>query len=167
MTNISSITEEQGFHPLDIIEQIVEFNDWSFDRRNDEELAVQVPGRWCDYSLHFAWNESIDAMHFTCAFDMRVPAEKLTPIYTLLAIINEQLWLGHFSIWSEEGLPMFRHSLPLRGATKPSLEQIEDLIDTAMIECERFYPSFQYVIWGGKSPTEALDASLIETVGEC
>jgi hypothetical protein len=98
---------------------------------------------------------------------MRIPKEKSTPIYELLAIINEQLWLGHFSIWTEEGLPMYRHALPLRGASKPSLEQIEDLIDTAMIECERFYPAFQYVIWGGKTPLEALDASLIETVGEC
>jgi len=167
MAYIRSISTEKVFHPLDIIEQIVEFHDWSFDRRNEEELAAQVPGRWCDYSLHFAWNNQVDAMHFTCAFDMRIPKEKLGPIYELLAHVNEELWLGHFSIWAEEGLPMFRHSLPLRGASRPSQEQIEDLIDTAMMECERFYPAFQHVIWGGKNPTEAMAASMIETVGEC
>ena len=52
-------------NPLDLIEQIVEGNDWTFDRRSDQELAVQVPGTWCDYSLYFAWNDEIEAMHFT------------------------------------------------------------------------------------------------------
>ena len=42
-------------NPLDVVEQIVEYNDWTFDRRNDQEMAVQVPGTWCDYSLFFAW----------------------------------------------------------------------------------------------------------------
>jgi hypothetical protein len=43
---------------------------------------------------------------------------------------------------------------------------IEDLLDTALVECERFYPAFQYVIWGGKSPSDALAAALVETMGE-
>ncbi len=166
MDHMSSASETANIHPLDIIEQLVEFNEWSFDRRNDEELAVQAPGRWCDYSLHFAWNDSVDAMHFTCAFDMRVPGEKRGPVHELLALVNERLWLGHFSIWAEEGLPMFRHALPLRGAQRPSIEQMEDVLDTALIECERFYPAFQYVVWAGKTPEEAMDAALIETVGE-
>jgi len=166
MTRLSLSGEPAEPHPLDIIEQLVEYNDWAFDRRNDEELAVQAPGRWCDYSLHFAWNDAVDAMHFTCAFDMRVPFEKRTPITELLALVNERLWLGHFCIWTEEGLPMFRHALPMRGTARPTLEQVEDLVDTALTECERFYPAFQYVVWGGKTAGDAIGAALIDTVGE-
>ncbi|MGH6959444.1 MAG: YbjN domain-containing protein, partial [Dongiaceae bacterium] len=33
-------------------------------------------------------------------------------------------------------------------------------------ECERFFPAFQFVLWGGKSPEEALAAAMLETVGE-
>jgi hypothetical protein len=35
-----------------------------------------------------------------------------------------------------------------------------------LIDCERFYPAFQYVVWGGKSASDALAAAMIETVGE-
>jgi hypothetical protein len=35
-----------------------------------------------------------------------------------------------------------------------------------MEECERFYPVFQFVLWGGKSPAEAISAALIDTAGE-
>ena len=153
-------------NPLDIVEQIVEYNDWTFDRRNDQELAVQVPGSWCDYSLYFAWNDEIEAMHFTCAFDMRVPQDRREPIYELLARVNEKLWLGHFGMWEDEGLPMFRHVVPLRGAHGPTMPQMEDVVETALYECERFYPAFQYVIWGGRTATDAVAAAMVDTVGE-
>jgi hypothetical protein len=40
------------------------------------------------------------------------------------------------------------------------------LVESAIEECERFYPVFQFVLWGGKSPRDALAAALVETQGE-
>jgi hypothetical protein len=40
------------------------------------------------------------------------------------------------------------------------------MVDIAITECERFYPAFQFVLWGGKTPAEALTASMLECVGE-
>jgi hypothetical protein len=153
-------------HPLDVVERVVTANDWMFDRRSDQEMAAQVPGQWCDYSLYFAWNEDVGALHFTCAFDMRVPADKRPAIAQLLSLVNERIWLGHFGMAEDEGLPMYRHALPLRGTGGPTAGQLEDLLDTAVYECERFYPAFQFVVWGGKSAEEAVAAAMIETVGE-
>ena len=39
-------------------------------------------------------------------------------------------------------------------------------LSAAVEECERFYPVFQFVLWGGKSPSEAIAAALIDTAGE-
>ncbi len=47
-----------------------------------------------------------------------------------------------------------------------SLSATELLVESAIEECERFYPVFQFVLWGGKTPREALAAALIETQGE-
>ena len=41
-----------------------------------------------------------------------------------------------------------------------SVEQIEDLVDISVSECERFYPAFQLVIWGGKSADKAVCAAI-------
>jgi len=54
----------------------------------------------------------------------------------------------------------------MRGQLEPTLEQMEDLVETALHECEKFYPAFQYVIWGGKTANDAIAAAMIETVGE-
>jgi hypothetical protein len=47
-----------------------------------------------------------------------------------------------------------------------SLAAAEVLVESAIDECERFYPVFQFVLWGGKTPREAIAAALIETQGE-
>jgi hypothetical protein len=46
------------------------------------------------------------------------------------------------------------------------VDQAQTIIDVALDECERFYPVFQFIIWGEKSPEDALAAALIETHGE-
>lgn len=158
--------DEPVLNPLDLVEQFATANDWAFDRRSDDELAAEVPGRWCNYSLYFAWREDMGAMHFTCAFDMKVPDLKRQQIFELLGLVNEKLWLGHFGLWEDEAVPMFRHTSLLRGTPGAVPEQVEDLVDIAVSECERFYPAFQFVIWGGKTPRDAMAASLLETQGE-
>ncbi|MEX0652084.1 MAG: YbjN domain-containing protein [Candidatus Paceibacterota bacterium] len=154
--------------PLDVVEQIAEFNEWEFNRRNNDEIVVQAQGRYCDYSMYFAWTPDEKALHFTCALDIRVPENNLGTLCELVVRINQKLWLGHFEIWLEEGIPMYRHTFLLRGVQGAPLqiEQAEDVIGTALTECEKYYPVFQYVIWGGKTPEEALEAAMIDTVGE-
>jgi hypothetical protein len=95
-----------------------------------------------------------------------VPEKQRSALYELLALANEQLWLGHFGLESADGMPVFRHAILLRGAPSASAESLEDLVDIALTECERFYPAFQFVLWGGKTPAEALAAAMLECVGE-
>ena len=76
MATLNYQHEAYSENPLDIVENIIERNDWAYERRSDEEIAFQIPGSWCDYSLFFAWNGDVGAMHFSCAFDMRVPAAR-------------------------------------------------------------------------------------------
>ncbi|MBA3838426.1 MAG: hypothetical protein C0499_12310, partial [Zymomonas sp.] len=61
-----------------------------------------------------------------------------------------------------------RHAAMVDGAEDGtlSLAAAELIIESAIDECERFYPVFQFVLWGGKTPKEALAAALTETQGE-
>ncbi|MBR0673540.1 type III secretion system chaperone family protein [Neoroseomonas soli] len=160
------LDRERSSNPLDILEQIIAANEWAFERRSDGEMAAEAPGKWCDYGLHFSWSHEISAMAFTCAFDMKVPAERREKLYELLALANDRLWIGHFGIEADDGVPVFRHSVLLRGSPSASAESLEDMVDIAITECERFFPAFQFVLWGGKSPADALQAAMLDCVGE-
>jgi len=152
-------------NPLDLVERIVSEHEWTFDRQSDLDLSVSVAGSWCDYHLGFTWARDLAALQVSCTFDLKVQDRRRGDVHTLLALVNERMWCGHFDLWSEEALPMFRHVLLLRGSG-PTTGQVEDMIEVAITECERFYPAFQFLIWGGKRPDEALAAAILETVGE-
>ena len=166
MTALSLETPASVANPIDLAEEIVQANEWAHDRASDEELVVEIGGRWCDYRLLFVWQREINALHFTCAFEMKVPKVRRGAVFELLAAVNERLWLGHFDLTVDSQSPAFRQGVLLRGATGASVEQIEDLVDIAVSECERFYPAFQLVVWGGKPAEEAVAAAMIDPVGE-
>lgn len=159
-------TTVSAHNPLDIVEEIVNANEWPFERSSDDELIVEIGGRWCDYRLYFVWQPDVSAMQFSCQFDMKVQPGRRSAVNDLLAAVNARLWLGHFDVCSEEHTPMFRQTMLMRGARAASVEQLEDLVEIALSECERFYPAFQFVIWGGKSAEEAVSAAILDTLGE-
>jgi hypothetical protein len=47
-----------------------------------------------------------------------------------------------------------------------SLSMAQLAVDAAVSECDRFYPAFQFVLWGDKDPRQALDAALVDAAGE-
>jgi hypothetical protein len=166
MSLISEEFSESPANPLDSLEEWVMANEWPFDRSSEHELVVEAGGQWCDYRLFFVWREDLHALYYTSVFDCRVAEEKRLSAIELTAMVNEKLWLGHFEIGSEDGLPMFRYTMLSRGPGPLALEQLEDVIDISLVECERFYPALQFVVWAGQTPQEAVASSMMETVGE-
>jgi hypothetical protein len=166
MTAVSLETVGSAANPIDLVEEIVQANEWAHDRASDEEMVVEIAGRWCDYRLLFVWQREINALLFTCAFEMKAPKARRNAVLELLAAVNERLWLGHFDLAPEGQSPRFRQGVLLRGALGVSVEQLEDLVDISVSECERFYPAFQLVVWGGKPAEEAIAAAMIDPVGE-
>src|SRR3954453_12910949 len=83
-------------NPLDLVEEIVTANEWPFDRASDDQMIVEIAGRWCDYRLYFVWQEEVSAMQFSCQLDMKVPSARWPDAPALLAQINGALWLRPF-----------------------------------------------------------------------
>jgi hypothetical protein len=108
----------------------------------------------------------IESLHLACAFELKVPERSQAEVERLLAMINAQLWVGHFDLWSADGLVMFRHSLVLAGGVEASGRQCEVLLSAALEACERYYPAFQFVVWAGEGAKEALEAASFETAGQ-
>jgi hypothetical protein len=150
--------------PIDLIEQIANGNDWATERASDDEITLIVAGQWTDYNVSLNWRGDLETLHIACAFDAKIPDNRQNEVYRLVAQINEQLWLGHFDVWIQEGLIMFRHGLMLNGALATT-GQCEALLKAALEACERYYQAFQFVVWAGKESRDALASTMFETEG--
>jgi hypothetical protein len=151
-------------NPVDLVEDIAGRNDWACERNGADELTLTVAGQWCDYHVSLNWREDLETLHIACAFDAKVPDNRLVEVYRLIAQINEQLWLGHFDVWLQEGLIMFRQGLMLNGALATP-HQCDALLKAALEACERYYQAFQFVVWAGKDSRGALTSAMFETEG--
>ena len=53
----------------------------------------------------------------------------------------------------------------LSGGQTASPDQIDDLIASAVMAAERFYPAFQLVTWGDNTPADAMKVAIAEAYG--
>jgi hypothetical protein len=154
------------YNPIDIVENIFVNQSWEFERRSSHEIAVEFEGKWCNIILFFAWEKDMRALHISCITDLITNSKSKHNMFELLTLANEQLWVGHFTIWSGENMPIYKHSILLNENERILPNRINEIINIAIKESEKFYPAFKYVINGGSDPAQALSSIMMETMGE-
>ena len=157
---------DQGPNPMDVVEHLASLRGWTFERPGEDEVNMTVEGSWSDLHVCINWRDDLESLHLAATFDLRVPELRREEISRLVSLINEQLLLGHFDLWRQDGALLFRNGLFLSGGAEVLPEQCEALLVSAMAACERYYPAFQFVVWAGKSAEEAIQSSLLEAQGE-
>ncbi len=156
---------EEDIHPIDIVEHIAEHHEWDFDRMGDDQIAMAVAGQWRTYSLTLAWSGFDETLRMVCTFEMEPPEEKKPALYELLNRVNDQCWAGAFTYWEQPKLMVYRYGLVLAGGQVASADQIDTMINAAVLSAERYYPAMQLLIWGDKTPEEAMQAAIAEAYG--
>ena len=152
--------------PVEMLAQLFEAHGWPCEFTGDDEITGEIRGSWTAYQVKGVWRAEDRVLQLLCLPDVRVPDSKRKVAFELLALVNEQLWLGHFDIWSQGGVLLYRHGMMLGDEGLLSLPMAQLAVEAAVSECDRFYPAFQFVLWGERTPREALDAALVDAVGE-
>lgn len=164
MTNPHDDDDDDG-DPIDMLTRYCDAHGWENEPVGEDELVATIAGSWSTYELRGAWRSEDNVLQILMFPEIRLVEDRRSAVIEALSLINEQLWMGHFELWSASGIILYRHATLLESGDL-SLAATETLVTTAIDECERFYPVFQFVLWGGKSPSDAIAAALIETRGE-
>lgn len=158
---------EDGDEMMDVVEAVLQDDDrFACERAEDGDVQFGFRGTWCEAVGYFSWREELPAMLFTVSFGVVAAPERRADAAHLIAMINENLWLGHFDLWDEDGSIVFRHALPMIGRCDIAAGEVQALLAAAMDAADRFYPAFGFLLNAGKTPSEAAMAALFETAGE-
>ncbi len=152
-------------HPIDIVESLAEHHAWEFDRVGDDQIAMAVEGQWRTYSLTLAWNAPDETLRLICTFEMDPPETRMPEVLAVVNSANDLCWGGAFSYWAAQGLMVWRYGLLLTGAQTAAPEQIDQMVRSAILACERFYPAFQLAAWSERSPEEAIRLAIAQAYG--
>ena len=151
--------------PVDMLTALFEARGWPCESVSEAEISGEIQGSWAKYQVRAVWRTEDNVLQLLCLPDIRVAKDKQRAAWELLALVNEQLWLGHFDIWSSGGVLLYRHGIMVPDGML-SLQMAQFAVESAVAECDRFYPAFQFVLWGDKRPKEALEAALVDAAGE-
>ena len=153
-------------NPIDEVESFLNAHAYATERRGQNEVVVEVQGKWNDMLVFFSFEENMHCLHISCLMNIENQLNEKSKIFELLALINDDLWVGHFSYWTEQKMPVFRHSLFYDEQNPLFDRQIAQIFDIAVKECERMYPIFNVVLTKGMDPELALYPIMMETVGQ-
>lgn len=162
----TNFTSQEDAAPVEMLAALFEARGWDCEIVSDDEMVGEVQGSWAKYQLRAIWRSADNVLQFLCLPDIRVTSEKKQSAFELLSLVNEQMWLGHFDIWSNGDVLLYRHGVLLGDDGVLSIGQAQSLVECAIDECDRFYPAFQFVLWGDKAPQAALDAAMVDAAGE-
>lgn len=166
LTNARSFRVDDDAAPLDMLQAFFDARGWPCRSLSEEEISTEIQGSWAKYQLRAIWRAEDCVLQILCFPDIRVAKSKRRDAAELLTLVNEQVWLGHFDIWSSGNMLLYRHGTMLNADGHLGVDRAQSLVETAVEECDRFYPAFQFVLWGDKSPGEALDAAMVDAAGE-
>ncbi|HWA00558.1 MAG TPA: YbjN domain-containing protein [Caulobacterales bacterium] len=164
-----SLDDELGepVDPMDTVEAVLGADDrFACERAEDGDVHFSFNSSRGETAGYFSYREELPALLFTLGFDLQAPKSRRGEAIKLAARINENLWLGHFDVWSDDGTIIFRHAMPMIGREEISIGEVQAMLAAALDAADRFQPAFHFLILTGMKAEDAAQAALFETAGE-
>jgi hypothetical protein len=153
-------------NPLDVVEVIIENNEWPYQREGNDEIVTAVRGEWCDFHIRYDWKRDQKTLKASAMIDLIIPDHKRAAVLEAMNLINERLDAGHFSIWNDSNIISFNQSHMLGQNVSDNVDAYERLTLNLISEANEYYPIFQFVIESGKSADEAIDLACMPCMGQ-
>jgi hypothetical protein len=115
--------------PVDMLVSLFEARGWPCEYVGEDEISGEIKGSWASYTLRAVWRREDHVLQLLCLPDIRIPDDKRNSVFELLALVNEQLWVGHFDIWSNGSVLLYRHGLLLGDEGLLGLEQAQVAVE--------------------------------------
>ncbi|MGR3484410.1 MAG: YbjN domain-containing protein [Paracoccaceae bacterium] len=142
-------------HPIESAQDLARENGWAHDRPHDDTISLVVEGQWRAYAITLSLNPGGDALRVMAAFEMAPPRAAMARLLEALNLANDRHWEGAFCHWDEDGMTIWRGVLPVVEGLS-----VDAVVGNAVSLCEAFYPAFQAVCWGDRTPAAALDLAM-------
>ena len=152
--------------PIALVARFVVQQDWFLKQTHADNVVVDVPGQWGQYQLRVEWRDELPVLCVHVILDLLfddVPAER---VEMLLSDLNNYLFLGHFRLSPDKRQVQLYYVLPLRGAGGATPEQIEDVVDILLGQCEQAAPAFAQLVFTPDRPASSSRLIMVPVAGQ-
>ena len=137
----------------------------AFHRPDEQAVWARCVGLWSDYRLTARWTPEVRRITITCCFAVSPPAERVSAIRRLHAILAPGLGSGDLTLDLDHDQASFAMTMELGRSDDDDADQIERGIRIALQTCELFFPVFHLVAWTEAAIESALNALFPAAIG--
>lgn len=131
-------------------------NEWNYERDDDPELLhFGFSGENASYRAIALANEDNRVIIFTLAAPTNVPEARRAAMAEFLARANWGLRLGNFEMDMSDGEFRYRVSACFT-ETEPATALIREMLGTALVTFDRYYPGIMAVCFADQNPEHAV-----------
>ncbi len=134
--------------PIEMVSRFVVAQDWFLKQTSAHGVLADIPGKWGHYQLLAEWHDDAEILSVETRLDFMIEDVSDLSILGMLAELNKSLFIGHFQLSNDKQQIILRYRLPLRGAGGVTPEQIEDVVDILLTQCEQAAPVLCQPIYG-------------------
>jgi hypothetical protein len=142
-SNVIRLTRPDSQDPISVLEVIANENKWPLEKHAEDEVSFDCIGRWGELTMSFLWQEDCQALQICCYSDLQVAGPNRKAIINMLYEVNRKVWAGLFTLDDNEEYVVFRYTSMIRHMHSDLQSHIEDLMEVALAEIDRFYPAFK------------------------
>ena len=153
-------------NPIELVARFVVKQDWFLKQTHADGVVVDVPGHWGQYQLRVDWQEDLQVLRVNVMLDLLFDDVPTVHLKTLLSDLNDHLFLGHFRLSSDEREVQLYYVLSLRGAGGATPEQIEDVVDILLGQCEQAAPGFAQLVFAPDRQALSADLIMVPVAGQ-
>lgn len=131
-----------GFdNPLDGLAEILNDNQWPFDRPAENRMNFEVQSGQNSYRFSLTWDDVGVSMAVKCDLGVRLHEKCSSNIYSFLNRINAELPIGAFVVDDGRNL-VLRYNTLFRGISASGADHVEAIVDMSVEACDTYYQSF-------------------------
>jgi len=156
-------------NPLDAIEEHVQMNlDWHVTRINEHVMFVEVEAQSCrKYMVYLKWDEQTASISMETVINIHMHPQILTQAHEILAEVNANTWIGHFTLSEEKNQPVYRYTILTQFVPPHFMADYAcDTVNGIMAECEKFNTTFEMLANEDTSIRDVLNVTLMKTAGQ-
>ncbi|MEX1021439.1 MAG: YbjN domain-containing protein [Litorilinea sp.] len=147
---------ENGLRGFEAVGQFLEADGWHPQRIEDNYVyRVYFAGQNGELACFAQLRVDLEQLLFYVVMPVRTPAERRAPMAEFITRANYGLRIGNFEMDFEDGEVRYKSSVDFEGETL-SNNLMRGVIYPAVQTMDRYLPGLLSVIYGGKTPAEAV-----------
>lgn len=152
--------------PIGLVDRFASSQEWYVYDKSGEHLAAEVNGDWSSYDLEVKWDEADEMLRVVCRIDEKAHHERHGEMALFASMVNDRLQFAHLALDTKRGALDMHYALVLCGAEGATSDQVSEVVDVMLGECDAVYPGISQVASGELDAHSAAEAVIMITEGE-